>query len=140
MLNRSNMKKVEAIIERSTDGVCTIYCENEMFSGVGKSPDEAKADMLFQMKFFKETAIEKSFSYPAFLDEEFEVVYKFDTESLLQYYAGVITPAALERLSGIHQKQLWNYLHGRSKPRKQQIEKIEKALHNLGAELMSIAL
>ena len=45
---------------------------------------------------------------------------------------GVITPAALERLSGIHRKQLWNYLHGRSKPREQQIE---KALHSLGAEL-----
>ena len=134
------MKKVEAIIERSTDGTCTICCENEMFSGVGKSPEEAKADMLFQMNFFKETAIEKSFSYPAFLDGEFEVVYKFDTESLLQYYAGVITPAALERLSGIHQKYLWNYLHGRSKPRKQQVEKIEKALHSLGSELMSIAL
>ena len=134
------MKKVEAIIERSTDGSCTIFCENEMFSGVGKTPEEAKADMLFQMKFFKETAIEKNFSYPAFLDGEFEVVYKFDTESLLQYYAGVITPAALERLSGIHQKQLWNYSQGRSKPRKQQVEKIEKALHSLGSELMSIAL
>lgn len=134
------MKKVEAIIERSADGTCTIYCENEMFSGVGKSPEEAKTDMLFQMNFFRETAIEKGFTYPAFLDMEFEIVYKFDTESLLQYYAGVITPAALERLSGIHQKQLWNYLHGRSKPRKQQVEKIEKALHSLGAELMSIAL
>ena len=52
----------------------------------------------------------------------------------------MITPAALERLSGIHQKQLWNYLHGRSKPCKQQIEKIEKALYSLGAELMSISL
>jgi hypothetical protein len=134
------MKKIEAIIERSTDGSCTIFCENEMFSGVGKTPEEAKAGMLFQMKFFKETAIEKSFSYPAFLDGEFEVVYKFDTESLLQYYAGVITPAALERLSGIHQKQLWNYLHGRSKPRRQQVEKIEKALHCLSSELTSIEL
>ncbi|MEK7718630.1 MAG: type II toxin-antitoxin system HicB family antitoxin [Bacteroidota bacterium] len=111
------MRKIEAIIERSTEGTCTIYCKNDMFSGVGKSPEEAKADMLLQMNFFKETAIEKSFSYPAFLDGEFEVVYKFDTESLLQYYAGVITPAALERLSGIHQKQLWNYLHDCSKPR-----------------------
>lgn len=134
------MKKIEAIIERSTDGTCTVYCENEMFSGVGKTPEEAKADMLFQMNFFKETAIEKGFIYPTFLDQEFEVLYKFDTESLLQYYAGIITPAALERLSGIHQKQLWNYLHGRSKPRKKQIEKIEKALHNLGSELISIAL
>ncbi|MCL4482938.1 MAG: helix-turn-helix domain-containing protein [Bacteroidetes bacterium] len=59
---------------------------------------------------------------------------------MLQYDAGVITPAALERLSGIHQKQLWNYLHGRSKPRRQQVEKIEKALHSLGNELMLIAL
>lgn len=55
-------------------------------------------------------------------------------------YAGIITPAALERLSGIHQKQLWNYMHGRSKPRKNQVQKIEKALHTLGLELMSIAL
>jgi hypothetical protein len=38
-----------------------------MFSGVGKSPEEAKADMLFQMNFFKEPAIEKSFPYPTFL-------------------------------------------------------------------------
>lgn len=134
------MKKIEAIIERSTDGTCTIYCENEMFSGVGKTPEEAKTDMVFQMNFFKETAIDAHFSYPAFLDEEFEVVYKFDTQSLLQYYAGVITPSALERLSGIHQKQLWNYLHGRSKPRKKQVERIEKALHTLGSELISIAL
>ncbi|NEW82266.1 MAG: hypothetical protein GZ094_07875 [Mariniphaga sp.] len=55
-------------------------------------------------------------------------------------FSGVITPAALERLSVIHQKQLWNYLHGRSKPGKTQIEKIEKALQKLGAELISIAL
>jgi hypothetical protein len=81
----------------------------------------------------------KSFFYQISI-EEFDVVYKFDTQSLLQYYTGVITPAALERLSGIHQKQLWNYLHGRSKPRKQQVEKMEKALHSLVFELMSIAL
>ena len=134
------MEKIEAVIERSADGGCTIYCEKEMFSGYGDTPEEAKEDMLFQMSFFKDTAIEMGFSYPAFLDKEFKVVYKFDTESLLQYYAGVITPAALERLSGIHQKQLWSYLHGHSKPRKKQVEKIEKALHSLGLELMSIAL
>jgi len=134
------MKKINAIIERSADGNCTIYCENEMFSGVGKSPEAAKDDMLFQMNFFKETAIEKGFSYPLWMNDAYEVVYKFDTKSLLEYYAGVITPAALERLSGIHQKQLWNYMHGRSKPRKQQIEKIERALHSLGSELISIAL
>ena len=134
------MKTIEAIIERASDGTYSVYCINEMFSGMGDTAEKAKADMMGLMKFCKETAIEDNRSYPDFLDEEFEVVYKFDTKSLLEYYAGVITPAALERLSGIHQKQLWGYLHGKSKPRKQQVEKIEKALHNLGAELMAISL
>jgi predicted RNase H-like HicB family nuclease len=52
------MRKVEAVIERSKDGVCTIYCENEMFSGFGKSPDEARSDMLSQINFFKEATVE----------------------------------------------------------------------------------
>ncbi len=47
------MRKIEAIIERAADGTCTIYCEKEMFSGVGRTPEEAKADMLFQMNFLK---------------------------------------------------------------------------------------
>ena len=134
------MKKIEAIIERANDGTYSVFCVNEMFSGMGDTAEKAKADMIGLMKFCKETALEENRPYPAILDEEFDVVYKFDTESLLKYYAGVITPAALERLSGIHQKQLWNYLHGRSKPRKKQVEKIEKALHALGSELISIAL
>ncbi len=134
------MKIIEAIIERASDGFYSVYCKNEMFSGGGNTPEEAKADMLTQMNFYKETAKEMKFAYPSFLDEEFEIVYKFDAESLLKYYAGVITPAALERLTGIHQKQLWSYMHGRSKPRKKQVEKIEKALHSLGNELVSIAL
>ncbi len=134
------MKTIEAIIERASDGTYSVFCVNEMFSGMGDTAEKAKADMIGLMKFCKETALEDNRSYPDFLNEDFEVVYKFDTESLLKYYAGVITPAALERLSGIHQKQLWNYMHGLSKPRRKQVEKIEKALHAFGSELLSISL
>jgi len=134
------MEKINAIIERGIDGVFTIYCCNEMFSGVGSSAEEAKNDMLKQMLFFKETAIEEGFKYPAFLDGEFEIVYKFDVESLLEYYSGILSLSGLEKITGVHQKQLWNYLHKRSKPRKTQIEKIEKGLHSLGHDLIHISL
>jgi len=134
------MKKIEAIIERASDGTYSIYCINEMFSGMGNSIEDAKKDMLSQMNFFKKTAIEKGFSYPKFLDEDFEIVYKFDVESLLEYYSGILSLAGIEKITGIHQKQLWNYLHGKSKPRKAQVEKITVGLHNLGSELMSISI
>jgi len=134
------MKTIEAIIERASDGTFSVYCTSEMFSGMGKTAEEAKLELRQQMDFFKNTAIEKSFPYPAFLNEDFEIVYKFDTGSLLEYYSGILSLSGLEKITGIHQKQLWNYLHKKSKPRKAQIEKIEKGLHTLGIELTSISL
>ena len=47
---------------------------------------------------------------------------------------------ALERLTGINQKQLHHYLAGYRKPREPQRKKIENALHNLGRELLAVRL
>jgi hypothetical protein len=134
------MKIIEAIIERAKDGTFSVYCSVEMFTGMGNTAEAAKMDMKQQMDFFRKTAIEESFSYPEFLDEDFEIVYKFDTECLLEYYSGILSLSGLEKITGIHQKQLWNYLHRKSKPRKAQVEKIEKGLHALGSELIAISL
>jgi hypothetical protein len=134
------MKTIEATVSRANDGFYSIFCNNEMFSGGGDSAEEAKNDMLLQMDFFKKTAIKEGFSYPKFLDDEFVIVYKFDVESLLQYYSGILSLSGIQKITGIHQKQLWSYLHGNSKPRKPQAVKIEKALQNLGKELISISL
>jgi hypothetical protein len=58
----------------------------------------------------------------------------------LDYYKGIFTNAALERITGINQKQIQHYASGLKKPRPAQVKKIESALHNLGAELMSVEL
>jgi hypothetical protein len=133
-------KKIDATIERSSDGTYSVYCRDQMFSGMGSTADEAKNDMIAQMAFLKKTAKDLNFEYPGFLDEDFEVVFKFDPDNLLEYYSGILTLSGLEKITGIHQKQLWSYLHKKSKPRKSQIEKIERGLHALGSELMSISL
>lgn len=78
--------------------------------------------------------------WPEAIKENWPIIWHYDTQSLLKYYEGVITNAALERLTGINKKQLWNYAHGISKPRKQAVEKIEKALHSLGKELLEVSL
>ena len=70
----------------------------------------------------------------------YELVYKFDTQSLLKYYKNVITGSALEKYSGINQKQLNHYANLHRKPRIEQINKIKLAFHNLGKELMSVEL
>jgi len=134
------MTKIEAIIERASDGTYSVYCTNEIFSGMGDNVELAKADLLEQMKFFKETAAVDGHTYPAFLDEDFDIVYKFDTKSLLEYYSGILSLSGLEKITGIHQKQLWKYLHGQANPRRAQIEKIETGLHRFGKELIATSL
>jgi len=61
-------------------------------------------------------------------------------ESLFTYYKGVFTKSALERITGINQRQLQHYSSGLKKPRLAQKQKIETALHKLGNELIAVEL
>lgn len=133
------MKTITVTVEHGKDGF-SVYTPDSLFSGFGATIKEAKKDMQQQMQFYKTTCQKDGVAYPAFLDEEVEFVYKFDVQSLLQYYSGILTNAALERLTGINRKQLWSYTHGLSKPREAQVRKIQNALHRLGNELISISL
>jgi hypothetical protein len=133
------MKILYATLERNEDGF-TVFTENSLFSGLGSTSEEAKADMLEQMKFYKETCIHEGLKYPSYLDSDYEIQYKFDIVSLLTYYDKIISRASLEKLSGINQRQLGHYIQGVKKPRIAQQKKIETALHNLGKELLSISI
>ncbi|MDR0546183.1 MAG: hypothetical protein LBG77_01130 [Dysgonamonadaceae bacterium] len=72
--------------------------------------------------------------------KEYELAYRFDPESLLQHYTGIFTNAALERLTGINQRQLQRYSSGVSRPRTEQSRRINHALHRLGNELLAVEL
>jgi predicted RNase H-like HicB family nuclease len=129
------MKAIKIIIERSKDAYWA-YGENvEGISGGGDTAQEAKQSAMECIKILKELK-----TTPKILQGQYEVIFKFDTQSLLSYYKGIFTNAALERISGINQKQLQHYASGLKKPRISQSKKIETALHKLGCELMALEL
>lgn len=135
----SDMKQIEAIIERAEDGTYSIYCKNEIFSGMGETIDKAKTDMYRQMQAYRETALIEGFKCPEFMNSEFEVVYTVDALSLMNYYvkSGIFSLATLEKVTGIAQKQLWAYTRG-TKPRKAQEDRIREGFKNLSKDLESI--
>lgn len=73
-------------------------------------------------------------------DLPYELIYQYDTQSFLKYYGKIFTMPALERLTGINQKQLHHYIMGKSIPRENTKQKIQTALHNLGQELIAFKL
>lgn len=90
--------------------------------------------------FYIEGAKEDGESYPAVFDSEYEIVYKFDVQSLLDYYRGIFSFSALQTITGINQKQLAHYVSGLSKPRPAQAEKIANGLHKLAEELQVVTV
>ena len=133
------MKQIEAIIERAVDGTYSVYCKDEIFSGMGETIEVAKQDMHRQMQVYKETALAEGIRCPEFLNGEFEVIYTVDALSLMNYYvkAGIFSLATLEKVTGIAQKQLWAYTRG-TKPRKAQADRIRAGFLNLSKDLDSI--
>jgi hypothetical protein len=88
------MNTIHATVVRASDGFFSVFCNDTMFSGGGKTLDAAKEDMLVQMRFYKQTALEDKFDYPTFLDDDFEIVYELDTASFLEYYSGILSLAS----------------------------------------------
>lgn len=132
------MKQLKIIIERSKD-LYSAYAENaEGIYGGGDTVEEAKQSILEAIGLLRK--YNKTDQIPKILNGEYEIVYKFDMESLLNYYKKVFSNAALERITGINQKQIQHYSTGLKKPGAIQVKKIETALHKLGNELLAVEL
>lgn len=134
----NKMKTIKIIIEKTAD-MYSAFAENvEGIYAGGDTVEEAKQSVLNAIKLLKEHNTPQHI--PDILKGEYLISYKFDTVSLLNYYKGIFTFSALEKLTGIDQKQLQHYSSEHRKPRLEQRKKIEAALHNLGKELLSVEL
>lgn len=132
------MKTLRIIIERSSD-FYDAYAENcEGLYGAGQTVEEAKENVLKGLELLVNNTEYKDL--PEILKKEYIITYRFDTQSFLNYYDKIFSKPALEKLTGINQKQLHHYASGLRKPREQQRRKIAEALHQLGQELLSIDL
>jgi len=132
------MEIVKIVIER-TDDLFSGYAEN--VEGVyvgGESVEETKKSVEDAIRLLKE--YNTSENIPDILKNEYEIEYSYDIQSFFDYYKRLFNNPALEKLTGINQKQLHHYATGHRKPRTESIKKLEDALHKLGAELSSVKL
>ncbi|ERJ57158.1 type II toxin-antitoxin system HicB family antitoxin [Sphingobacterium paucimobilis] len=132
------MKTLKIVIERSED-MFSAYAENaEGIYGGGDTVEEAKQSILDAIAIITEEFTPDNI--PSILKGRYDIVYHFDAESFLNYYKGIFTNAALEKITGINQRQLQHYSSGLKKPRQPQLKKIEDGLHRLAAELQAVEL
>ena len=132
------MEKVIVTVEM-TDNNYAAYLEKlPGCVSTGKTFEELQKNISEAVEFHLEGMREDGEKIP--FESNYELVYKFDPESLLKHYNGIFTKASLERMTGINQRQLQRYSSGISRPRTQQADRIKSALHHLGKELLAVDL
>lgn len=115
------------------------YSENyEGIWAAGDTVEECKEDVAKAIELIKENLPEEQ--WPDAIKGEYEIEWRYDTESFMYYYGSLMSLSGMERITGINQKQLWAYMHGRRKPRQAQRERIIKAMHNFAKELSEATL
>ena len=116
------MEKIIMLIGKSKDyyGAMSENCEG--IYAAGESVDAVKADTYAAIEAIKRNLpVDR---WPNQIKGDFEIEWKFDVQSFLEYYSGFISLAGMEKMTGINQKQLSNYLNHRGVPRKKQTERI----------------
>jgi predicted RNase H-like HicB family nuclease len=134
------MKKVIVNVEQGKKNFAAYI---EVLPGcitTGKTLSEIEKNMREAIKAHVELTQAYNETVPKVFLGKYDLVFKYDPSTLLSQFTGIFTKAALERITGINQRQLWHYASGEKKPRTKQKERIEQGLHKLGKELLSITL
>lgn len=133
------MKTVEVIVEHSNKNL-SAYIEGAPVITVGNDIREIETNMMEALDLYLESCKDMNIAPVEILSGEFELKFKIDAATFINYYSNIFTKAALSRITGINERQLWHYAAGVHKPRKQQLDKIQKGIQALTKELSSISL
>ena len=132
------MGKIIMVIEKSKDHYGA-YSENcDGIYAAGKNVEAVKADTFEAIRLLKKNLPESR--WPEQIKGDFEIEWRIDVPSFLEYYSKYMSLSGMEKMTGINQKQLSNYLNHRAKPRRKQTDRIKNGIHRFAEELLSITL
>ena len=133
------MKIVEVIVEHAGNNL-SAYIEGAPVITVGNDVKEIEKNMKEAVELYLDSCNEMNIAPVEILQGEVTLKFKIDAATFINYYSSIFTKAALSRITGINERQLWHYAAGVHKPRKQQLEKIQKGINALTEELAAINL
>jgi hypothetical protein len=133
------MKTLQVIVEYAGDNL-SAYINDLPIVAVGRNLNLLKRDITDAIQVYKESCAELGVETSDLVKGDYELSFVMDATTFIDYYCNIFTKAALSRITGINERQLWHYAAGLHKPRKRQLERIQRGVQSLTEELNSICL
>ncbi|GHT12258.1 hypothetical protein AGMMS4956_06590 [Bacteroidia bacterium] len=132
------MEKVIVEISYTGNNYCAYAPLLQGCVSTGRTLDEMKKNITEAIAFHVKGSLADGDPIPDVFKGNYELSYKLTPEALLNSYSDVFTKAALSRITGINQRQLWHYAAGQRHPRPAQRQKISMGLHKLANDLLAV--
>jgi len=132
------MKKVIAIIEQNRAGFYSVYTNENFpfgFFGEGNTAQEAMDDFKAVYAAMKKEDYEQEHHTAL---ENVEFVFKYDVNSFLSAYHNVLTLSGLQRLTGISQQQLSQYLNGTRHASPKTAARMQQSIQSFANQLRNV--
>ena len=133
------MNIVEVKVEYSAENL-SAHIEGVPVTVSGKDIAEVEQKMGEAVALYVESCRQAGTEFDERLAEDYDLQFRIDVATFINYYSNIFTKAALSRITGINERQLWHYAAGMHKPRKRQLEKIQNGINALTEELRSVSL
>ena len=133
------MSIVQVIVEYSAENL-SAHIEGVPVSVSGKDIAEVEQKMGEAVALYVELCRQTGTEFDERLAEDYDLQFRIDVATFINYYSNIFTKAALSRITGINERQLWHYAAGVHKPRRRQLEKIQNGINALCQELLSVGL
>lgn len=134
------MKKVIVTVEQGKKNFAAYIDSLPGCTTTGRTIEELERNMREAIEVHIELTQKYKEKVPKVFLGKYQLIFKYEPKALLYQFSTTFTKAALERITGVNQRQLWHYASGEKKPREAQKKRIELGLHKLGKELLSIEL
>ena len=133
--------RVTAIVERSKDGLYSIYSNDsigrDFFGGYGESVAEAKKDFLASIHEAIENAQKDGFdNVPVF--EAVNVEFKYDIPSFFNYF-DFFNVSKFASYAGVNESRMRAYKSGTAFPGERTTRKILKAVQSIVQEMSVVS-
>ncbi len=132
-------KSVEVYVEKAADGTYWGTTQNlpGVVSAFGNSLEELKINLQQAYGDYLETAKEVNEEWIQQIVHSNVFVYRLDIQALFKLIPE-IKISSLAKKAGINESLMRQYATGKANASEERAKKIEKALHELGNELLSV--
>ncbi|PKQ64785.1 hypothetical protein BZG02_02685 [Labilibaculum filiforme] len=134
------MENVIVIVEKTDTGY-SAYTEDLIGCvAAGDTFESVKENMREAIDFHLEGLVEFDEVIPEKFQDDYELIFDLDLYAFFDWVSGMLTRSGIANISGLNASLVSQYANGLKTPSKRQLKKIEKGIHQFGADLQAITL